>query len=166
MSTPPFIVELRELVGQRLLWLPVAVAVVIDDEDRVLLQRRADTGAWAVPGGIVDPGEHPADAAVRECFEETGVVVVPDALTSVTVSDVIVYPNGDPCQFLESAFRCTAVDGTARVNDGESLEVAWHRLDALPDLDETNRRWIADAQAGSTAVFTFSGLPAVLGDAR
>jgi hypothetical protein len=44
--------------------------------------------------------------------------------------------------------------------------VAWWPLNALPELDETNRQWIADAQAGSSATFTFSGLTAVLGEAR
>jgi 8-oxo-dGTP pyrophosphatase MutT (NUDIX family) len=69
MAIPPFIAELRSLVGTRPLWLSAAVAVVLDEEDRILLARRADTGAWALIGGIVDPGEQPADTAVRECYE-------------------------------------------------------------------------------------------------
>ena len=31
-----------------------------------------------LPGGIIEPGEQPADAAVRECFKETGVIAVPE----------------------------------------------------------------------------------------
>lgn len=104
----------------------------------MLLGRRSDTGAWAIVGGIIDPGEQPADAAVRECYEETGVHVVPELLTSVTVSPRITYPNGDRTQYLEITFRCRAVGGEARVNDEESLEVAWFAQDALPELDESN----------------------------
>ncbi len=74
--------ELRSLVGHRPLWLSVAIAVVMDEEGQVLLGRRTDTGSWALPGGIIDPGEQPADAAVRECFEETGIVAAPETLSS------------------------------------------------------------------------------------
>ena len=86
VATPSFILELRSLIGTRPLWLSVAVALVVDGENRILLGRRADSGAWALPGGIIEPGEEPADAAARECFEETGVVVVPEAVTALTVS--------------------------------------------------------------------------------
>ncbi|GAA2076379.1 NUDIX hydrolase [Actinomadura alba] len=164
MSTPAFITELRSLVGQRLLWLSSAIAVVLDDEGRVLLERRADTGAWVLPGGIIDPAEQPADAAVRECFEETGVVAVPEALTSVTVSEPITYSNGDQTQYLELTFRCQAVGGRARVNDAESLEVRWYALDALPELDEGNLNRLTRALEynGGTA-YSFSGLAEVIG---
>ncbi|MFF7637240.1 NUDIX domain-containing protein [Kitasatospora sp. NPDC008050] len=139
MAIPPFLAELRALVGTGPLWLSSVCTVVLDDQDQVLLGRRADSGAWALVGGIIDPGEQPADAAVRECYEETGVHVVPELLTSVTVSPQVTYPNGDRTQYLEITFRCRAVGGEARVNDEESLEVAWFAQDALPELDASNR---------------------------
>nr|WP_304528888.1 NUDIX domain-containing protein [Nocardiopsis sp. JB363] len=40
---------------------------------RVLLIRRSDNGRWAIPGGMVDPGENAPTALVRELREETGV---------------------------------------------------------------------------------------------
>ncbi|SEL95042.1 NUDIX hydrolase [Streptacidiphilus jiangxiensis] len=166
MATPEFVSELRALVGTRPLWLSCAIAVVLDaDGSRVLLGRRADNGQWALVGGIIDPGEQPADAVVRECFEETGVVAEPEALTSVTVSGPVVYPNGDRTQYLELTFRCRAVGGEARVNDDESTEVRWFGLRDLPDLDEANRRRLAlalDPQA--VTAYDFSGLASVLGD--
>ncbi|HEX9033162.1 MAG TPA: NUDIX domain-containing protein [Streptosporangiaceae bacterium] len=166
MPTPPFVAELRSLVGQHPLWLSVAIAVVLDNDGQVLLGRRADTGIWALPGGIIDPAEEPADAAVRECFEETGVVAVPEVLTSATVSPPVTYSNGDQVQYLELAFRCRPVGGTARVNDEESLEVRWHPLDALPELDPGGRglRLLTHAlKSDGPAAFSFSGLTQVLG---
>lgn len=157
MPTPPFVAELRSLVGHRLLWLPTAAAVVLDGEGRVLLGRRADTGGWALPGGIIDPAEEPADAAVRECLEETGVVAIPEALTSVTVSQPITYANGDQVQYLELTFRCRVAGGTARVNDEESLEVRWHALDALPELDDGELGRLTQAVQGQGAAYVFSG---------
>ncbi len=164
MPTPPFVAELRSLVGHRLLWLPTAAAVVLDGEGQVLLGRRADTGGWALPGGIIDPAEEPADAAVRECFEETGVVAIPEALTSVTVSQPITYANGDQVQYLELTFRCRVVGGTARVNDEESLEVRWHALDALPELDDGELGRLTQAVQGQGAAYVFSGQADLPGD--
>lgn len=48
-------------------------ALVYDDDGRALLHRHKRLGRWLQPGGHLDPGEQPWDAAVRETLEETGV---------------------------------------------------------------------------------------------
>ncbi len=56
----------------------VAAAVLIEQDGRVLLARRANDparGLWTMPAGFIDAGEDPAEAAARECKEETGLVV-------------------------------------------------------------------------------------------
>ncbi|WP_354638989.1 NUDIX hydrolase [Kitasatospora camelliae] len=159
MAIPPFLAELRSFVGTRPLWLTGVAAVIVDGQDRVLLERRADNGCWDLVGGILDPGEHPADGVARECLEETGVVVEPEALTSVTVSPMIDYPNGDRAQYLDLTFRCRPVSGEARVNDDESLEVGWFGRDELPELGEyaLRRLGLALEFEGET-VFAFGGV--------
>lgn len=52
---------------------PIVIAGTGPDDWRVLLIRRADCGQWAIPGGMVDPGETAPAALVRELREETGV---------------------------------------------------------------------------------------------
>ncbi|WNB85868.1 NUDIX domain-containing protein [Cellulomonas sp. ATA003] len=134
MPIPEFVSRLRAHVGTELLWLPGVSAVVVDDVGRVLLGRRSDNGRWAVISGILEPGEEPGVAAVREVLEETGVVARIEALASVgTDSDVVVYPNGDRAQYLDVTFLCRAVRGEAHVADDESTEVAWFHPDALPE---------------------------------
>jgi ADP-ribose pyrophosphatase YjhB (NUDIX family) len=66
MPIPEFVRELRSKVGQSPLWMPGITAVVLDDQRRVLLGRRSDTGRWALITGIMDPGEQPADAVGGE----------------------------------------------------------------------------------------------------
>lgn len=134
MATPEFILDLRAAVGHALLWLPGMTAVVLDG-GRVLLVRRADTGEWTPVTGICDPGEHPADTAVRECLEETGVHAEVEVLAWVNVTRVVEYPNGDRTQYVDHTFRCRAVGGEAHVADDESSEVRWFDLDALPPMD-------------------------------
>jgi 8-oxo-dGTP pyrophosphatase MutT (NUDIX family) len=164
MPTPDFVTSLRAHIGHDLLWLSTAAGVVLDDDGRVLLGRRADTGTWALPGGIIEPGEEPADAAVREIFEETGVIAVPEVLAAVTVSEQITYQNGDVVRYLEILFRCRATGGTARVNDAESVEVSWHAPASLPDLHAGTLRRITRAVTGTgLPAYAFSGLEKVLG---
>ncbi|WP_406002301.1 NUDIX hydrolase [Streptomyces sp. NBC_00829] len=137
MATPDFIREIRATAGHQLLLLPGVSAVVFDDQGRVLLGRRADTGKWSIIGGIPEPGEQPAEAAVREVHEETAVRCVPDRVVLVQgLREPVTYPNGDRCQYMDITFRCRAVGGEACVNDDESLEVGWFAVDALPELKE------------------------------
>ncbi|SEC14442.1 ADP-ribose pyrophosphatase YjhB, NUDIX family [Streptomyces misionensis] len=136
MATPDFIRTLRATAGRQLLWLPGVTAIVFDDEGRVLLGRRSDTRRWSVIGGIPEPGEQPADCAVREVHEETAVHCVPERVVLVQALQPVTYDNGDVCQYMDITFRCKAVGGEARVNDDESLEVGWFAVDALPDLPD------------------------------
>lgn len=134
MPIPDFVARLRERIGHDLLWLPGVTAVVLR-EDEVLLVRRSDNGRWAPVTGIVDPGEHPAITAVREVAEETGVVCEVESLVWVNVTPVITHVNGDLAQYLDHTFRCRFVSGEAQVGDDESTEVAWCALDDLPPMD-------------------------------
>ncbi|MFJ4777754.1 NUDIX hydrolase [Streptomyces sp. NPDC088762] len=136
MTTPDYIREIRAVAGHRLLLLPGVTAIVLDERGRVLLGRRSDTGLWSVVGGIAEPGEQPAETAVREVYEETAVRCVPERVVLVQMLEPTVYPNGDVCQFQDITFRCRATGGEARANDSESLEVAWFEVDALPPLTE------------------------------
>ncbi|CAM5645105.1 NUDIX domain-containing protein [Streptomyces atroolivaceus] len=136
MATPDFIRDIRATAGHQLLLLPGISAVVFDDAGRVLLGRRSDTGKWSVIGGIAEPGEEPAVTAEREVHEETAVHCVAERVVLVQALKPVQYANGDRCQYLDITFRCRATGGEARVNDDESLEVAWFDVDALPPLSE------------------------------
>ena len=158
MPTPDYILELRRTHGQGRLFLPGVSAVVVrelagDAVPEVLLTRRTDTGQWALPSGIVEPGEQPATTIERELWEETRVVAHAERLALMTVDPEQTYPNGDVCQFVSMTFRCRYVSGEAAVGDEESIEVAWFGVDALPaELDERQRRRIACGLERSGAV--------------
>jgi ADP-ribose pyrophosphatase YjhB (NUDIX family) len=146
MATPKFILELREKIGHDLLWLPGITGVVLDDTDQVLLVRRADNGRWTLPAGILEPGEDPALGILREIQEETGVEAEIDRLVSIEAMAPSAYPNGDQVQYLDLCFRCRPLRGEARVNDDESLDVAWFPLDSLPpDLPPREQTCLTNA---------------------
>ena len=145
MPIPEFVAELRRHIGQAPLWLPAATAVVIRDQ-QVILVKRSDNLTWTPVSGIVDPGENPADCAVREVFEETGIHVVARRLASVHVSPPIVHVNGDHAQYLELVFRMDWAGGEPFPADDESLEARWFALADMPEMSAYTRRRIEQAR--------------------
>ncbi len=156
MPTPDFILALRERVGSMPLWLSGSTAVVLREaasgNPEVLLVRRADNGEWTPIAGIVDPGEGPEETAVRESAEEAGVLVVVERLVWVSVTDPVVYPNGDVTQYLDHTFRCRWMAGEARVGDEESSEVGWFTTDSMPSMSDHHRRRVEIALANPSDV--------------
>ncbi|MYW05457.1 NUDIX domain-containing protein [Streptomyces sp. SID3343] len=150
MSTPEFILALREKIGTDPLWLSGVTAVVVRGED-VLLVRRADNGAWTAVTGIIDPGEQPADAATREILEEAGVEAVPERLAMVHVTKPSVYTNGDQAQYLDLVFLFRWYAGEPHPADGENTEARWFPLNALPPMTDDMRTRIDTALAAEPA---------------
>jgi ADP-ribose pyrophosphatase YjhB (NUDIX family) len=147
MPIPEFVADLRRHIGHAPLWLPGVTAIVVKDAD-VLLVRRSDTLEWAPVTGIVEPGEHPATAAVREVAEETGVECQLLTLSSVSVTAPVVHANGDQAQYLDHAFRCAWLSGDPYAADDESVAAAWFPLSDLPPLKPELRQRIDIAVAG------------------
>src|SRR3954454_22618506 len=58
-------------------------AVVGNDEGKILLTQRADSGVWLYPTGWADVGYSPSEVAVKEVYEETGIEVEPVSLIAV-----------------------------------------------------------------------------------
>ncbi len=109
------------------------VAIVsLDLEPQVLLIRRGGEpfrGAWALPGGFVDPQEPLAAAAERELLEETG-------LRDVAMEQIGAFgdPGRDPRGWVISIVFLARVDRrlVKPAAGDDAAEVGWHRLDQLP----------------------------------
>jgi 8-oxo-dGTP diphosphatase len=141
MPMSDYVRAMRARIGTDLLLVPAASAVVINSAGEILLHRRADNGRWSLPGGAIDPGEEPADAVIREVWEETGVHVVPERIVGVYGGPELVmcYPNGDQISVLSVTFACRPIGGEPHVNDDESLEVRYFSPDTLPDIADWHR---------------------------
>lgn len=157
MATPEFVLALREKIGTAPLWLSGVTAVVVRDNE-VLLVRRTDNGAWTPVTGIIDPGEEPAVAAVREVEEEASVRARPESLVWVRVTEPVVYSNGDVTQYLDLVFRLAWIAGDPAPGDDENTEAAWFALDALPAMSPDMLRRIQVAvENRPEARFEFTG---------
>lgn len=122
-------------------------AVVVDDEGRILLQRRSDSGNWALPGGAMDIGETFAQSVVREVKEETGFDVRIERIIGI-YSDpghVFAYDDGEVRQEFNICLAATIVGGELSVSS-ESTDVRFFTPDELADLamHESIRKRIED----------------------
>jgi len=141
--------------------VPAAGILAVDDDGRLLLQRRRDTGQWAIPMGRMELGETPAQCAVRETLEETGVHVEATGLLGI-YSDpgyIVAYDDHtDPSRFGEvrQEFEITLIGrpiaGEPTVND-EADAVRWFTRDQLAGLNihPGMRRQLADYLKGVRA---------------
>lgn len=135
----------------------VAAYAVIVDDGRILLPHLRRSGQWTLPGGGLDPGEHPEAAVVREVREEAGYDVELDGLLgidSIVVSggrQVDAWADDDPDMMhgLRIVYRAHVVGGTLHAeSEGSTDHVAWHRLEDVAALDRVELVDAALAMAG------------------
>jgi 8-oxo-dGTP pyrophosphatase MutT (NUDIX family) len=151
MGISDYVRGLREKVGNDLLFMPSTHCVIRDDAGRLLLVRHVE-GRWMLPGGAIEPGETPADAARRECWEEASVLVEPQRILGVYGGPEygVTYANGDAARWIVTIFAARIVAGEPAPGDDETQAVGWFLpgdLDAL-DLSAPTRRTIADVLDG------------------
>ncbi|WUJ68683.1 NUDIX domain-containing protein [Kribbella soli] len=115
--------------------LRIGAAAAVMDGDRLLLTKRTDNDEWCMPGGAVEPGERPAEAAERETLEETGLSVRVTGLVGVYSNPdvVVVYPDGNRVQVVGVVFRAEAVSGEAGTS-AEVSESGWFTAEEAAQL--------------------------------
>jgi 8-oxo-dGTP diphosphatase len=123
---------------------PTAGAVCVDDAGRILLARRAAEvyqGAWDLPGGFVDDGEHPLDTIRRELREETGLEVEPLEFLGIWMDRYSEDESGPST--LNLYWRARVVSGEPEAADDVS-ELRWFAPHELPSADELAFRNVAE----------------------
>ena len=128
-----FVQEWLESVGEGVpgyVTPKVAVGVIVGNDDgEVLLVKRPDSGIWLYPTGWADVGYSAAEVAVKEVFEETGIVCEPVQLLGIVDGQRMGFTRFGMYMVL---FHCRAVGGGL---DGHPLETAglgWFSRDDLP----------------------------------
>jgi ADP-ribose pyrophosphatase YjhB (NUDIX family) len=112
----------------------IDVRAAVFSENKILLVKERGDG-WTMPGGWVDPGESPSEAAVRETKEESGYDVSAVRLMAIYDRDKQGHP---PCPFhvYKVIFLCQLVGGSARTSL-ETEAVSFFHEEGLPALSES-----------------------------
>jgi ADP-ribose pyrophosphatase YjhB (NUDIX family) len=104
-------------------------AVVGNDRGEILLVQRADSGYWLYPTGWADVGYSPAEVAVKEVVEETGIACVPEQLLAVIDGQRMGFSRFAMYMLL---FHCRATGGELAPHPLETADVGWFAEGRLP----------------------------------
>lgn len=129
-----YIMDLRAVVGHRPLLQVGASVIVVDSDNRILLQLRSDNHCWGYAGGSVEVDEVVEEAAKRELFEETGLIAESLELFGVfSGKDThYTYPNGDEVSNVDIVYVCKQYSGELKCQDGEVEKLKFFRIDEIP----------------------------------
>jgi 8-oxo-dGTP pyrophosphatase MutT (NUDIX family) len=129
-----YIEDMRALIGHRPLILVGSCVLILDDQDRLLLQLRTDNRFWGILGGGMEPGETVEETARREVREETALEVETLEFFGVFSGQEFCYqyPNGDQVCDVNIVYIADRVKGQLRADPDETLELRYFPLDQLP----------------------------------
>ena len=111
--------------------LPATCLVVVDSKDRVLLVKRSvepKKGFWCLPGGFMELGETPEQAALRELKEETGLAGQIEMLLGVYANPSVLYHTVLMVGYLVKSFNGTLIAGD------DAMDAAFFNYDRLPEI--------------------------------
>lgn len=125
---------LRDTVLSHTTPFAVGDAAVIDEQERILLIRRADNGLWAMPGGVLEVGETAAAGVVREALEETGVFC--EAVGLVGIFDSRFCGTKSRHHLYQIIFHCRPLPNPSLAQPShahEVMETGWFTEAELPE---------------------------------
>lgn len=131
-------------------------AAIFDEAGRVLLTRRADNVQWCLPSGGMEPGESPAEAVVRETFEETGLHVRVKRLVGVysDPNQLVVYAADTKVQIVAIHFEAEVTGGTLGLSE-ETTDFGYFSPQEIQNMEllgHHNQR-VLDTLAGKAESF-------------
>lgn len=129
-----YILQLRQYIGHRPVLTVGAAVFVVDEQDRLLMMKRSDSGTWGIPGGASELGEVVEDAAKRETLEEVNLEIEEMSLFGVFSGPEYYYkyPNGDEVYNVTIMYLSRAWRGEIKLND-EHTEWRWFSVDEIPE---------------------------------
>ena len=117
-------------------------AVVYNDDRKILLVQRADSGIWLYPTGWADVGYSASEIAVKEVREETGVECRPDRLLALLDGLRLGFTT---VPLYSLVFLCKATGGDLTAHPLETRDVGWFSRDAMPQPLAGANQWLAHA---------------------
>lgn len=119
-------------------------AIVGNDKEELLLVQRSDSGMWLYPTGWADVGYSPAEVAVKEVWEETG--IKSEVVRMLAVNDGMRL-GFTRIPLYSTVFHLRAIGGTVTPHPLECNDAGFFSRDALPEPLIGGDRWVDRAFA-------------------
>ncbi len=139
-----FVMErIQRVIDEKVQRFLCATVYVINDKRELLVLHHKKFNKWCPPGGKVDNNETPDEAAVRECYEETGIQVKLVGSKSPFASSLLT-PIGSQCNVVKEGVRhhvdliymaTPLPQQTIKLSEREAFEVKWVSLNELKTMD-------------------------------
>lgn len=135
-----YIPYMRKKIGHDRMLSVGLSCLILNEKNEVLLEKRSDNGLYCRPGGSLDLDETVIEGIKREVYEETGIKLEEVSLFMISSGKKmeIVYPNGDVTDYCDLVFisHVNSKEIHLKISDGESTELKFFPLDALPKKEE------------------------------
>ncbi|MCR5490905.1 MAG: NUDIX domain-containing protein [Bacilli bacterium] len=133
-----YIPYIRSMIGHAKCMAAACTCIIVDQDERVLLQKRSDNGLYGFTGGCLDLGETVIEGAIREVREECGISLRPEDLHLLTIQSgpkmEMNYPNGDVVDYVDLVFYAKVDSRKIDLHgDDESLSLAFYKREEIPE---------------------------------
>lgn len=130
-----YIKNIRMKIGHSVLMISGVAAVILNDKNELLLQEKHGE-PWSLPAGMIEPGESPKEAVIREVIEETGLLIEPVKVLGVFGGKEFryTYPNGDQVEYTVILIYCSVQNDTGIISDSETKSLKYFDKESLPEL--------------------------------
>ena len=116
---------------------PGASAIVSNENDEILLEKRRDCNLWGIPGGRIEPGESITEGCKREFLEETGLEIEITGVVGIYTGPEKGFPLREYpdalVQLIDIVLRGKKISGTLEVSS-ESHELNYFSRSELPPM--------------------------------
>lgn len=140
-----YIAKIRKLVGDEYIMLLAANAVIVDEHNRILLQKRSDNHLWGLPGGLLELDESIEQGLLREVKEETNLDVEIVSFLGVFTNPLMRWRVSDSAKVFAFSFHAKVIGGELRINDTESTELRYFEYEHLPQIHSVDTQEAIDA---------------------
>ena len=129
-----YIKDIRQKIGHAPIFCPGSGAIIYQNE-KVLLQKRADNGKWSIHGGAVELGETYLQGLERELKEEINVKPINPQLMGIYTGKnfYFEYPNGDKIYDSLCVFLVEKYEGNLQMDNDDVADLQWFNLENLPE---------------------------------
>lgn len=129
-----YIMDLRREVGTKPLIIVGASVLIFNENNELLLQLRKDNACWGLIGGSMELGETLEEVAIREMYEESGLIPTDLELLNIFSGQEFYYqyPHGDEVFNVIAAFECRSFSGELKYDEEEATAIAFFPLNQLP----------------------------------